>query len=63
MNATGTTLSGSAATGGMAATGGTYFDADTIVSLLAITNGLSDGVARIQLFGYDLSSRLNDPAA
>lgn len=62
MNSTGVTLSGSAATGGMAATGGTYFAVDTIVSLLAITNGLSDGVARIQLFGFDLSSRLNDPA-
>lgn len=62
MNALGVTTSGSTGTGGMAATGGTYFAADTTISLLAITNGLSDGVMRLQLFGFDLSSRLADPA-
>ncbi len=62
MNALGVTMSGSAATGGMGAIGGTYFAADTTISLLAITNGLSDGVMRLQLFGFDLSNRNADPA-
>ena len=62
-NATGISKSGDAvAAEAVVGDGGMISDADWIVSLLANTTGLSDGVMRFQIWGVDLSSSTADPA-
>jgi len=63
LNAAGVVMSGDAATDEPASigTGGKHLSAAETVSLLA-NNTLDTAVVRFQIFGYDLRSRIADPA-
>lgn len=63
LNATGVTMSGDAGTAEPVAlqNNGKYLSAAETVSLLA-NNAIDTAVVRFQIFGYDLRSRLPDPA-